>query len=572
MLKSEQDIINLVNFARKLCTRGDYKQALQQYAEAGDLLQVMQSSSPSSSSGEEVSLEMAKKLKLAMSEEIQLVQSLLKELEQFPNFCNEQASTKSQPLIKTQQQQRPPLTKTKGSYASGNKQIVSGRDLATRSRPPGKSSHPRSAVTAPTASSLAKRANSSTAAAARLSQNNSNDVRGVNSKAAPMKISATKSKKTHRQHSQQPSIINDTYREIDCYNAEFDNSQNDEDDCNLQNPHEEEPVKIFNSLGYDNEMVDTMHREILNAKPNVKWSDIAGLEQAKKLLEEAVVIPMLLPDYFQGIRRPWRGVLMYGAAGTGKTILAKALATECQSTFFNVTATALTSKWRGDSEKMVRLLFEMARFYAPSVIFIDEVDSLTSSRDTDGEHEASRRVKSEILVQMDGMASCVPDKQTKSTNDDDDDNGKDGQSEMKQVMVLGATNHPWKVDDAIRRRFEKRVYIPLPGKETITELLKINLKDVKISDDVDLQQLAEKLDGYSGADITNVCRDAAMMPMRRAIEGLSTDQIKQLDKATIKECAVLKSDFESSIGKIQPSVSSKDVTRYEEWAAEFGSC
>ncbi|KAI3651083.1 hypothetical protein MP228_004564 [Amoeboaphelidium protococcarum] len=570
MLKSEQDIINLVNYARELCTRGDYKQALQQYADAGDLLQVM------SSSGEEVSLQMAKKLKLAMSEEIQLVQSLLKEFEQFPNFCNEQESAKFQPPSKSYQQQRPPPTKTKGQtrqIASGNKQIVSGRDQATRSRPPVKSSHSRSAVTAPTASSLAKRANSSTAAAARSSQNSSNDVLGVNSKAAPMKISATKSKYTHRQHSQQQSISNDTYREIDCQNAESDNSQNDEDDCNLQNQHEEEPVKIFNSLGYDKEMVDTMHREILNAKPNVKWSDIAGLEQAKKLLEEAVVIPMLLPDYFQGIRRPWRGVLMYGAAGTGKTILAKALATECQSTFFNVTATALTSKWRGDSEKMVRLLFEMARFYAPSVIFIDEVDSLTSSRDTNGEHEASRRVKSEILVQMDGMASCVPDKQTKSTNDDDDeDNDKDGQSEVKQVMVLGATNHPWKVDDAIRRRFEKRVYIPLPGKETITELLKINLKDVKISDDVDLQQLAQKLDGYSGADITNVCRDAAMMPMRRAIEGLSTDQIKQLDKATIKECAVLKSDFESSISKIQPSVSSKDVTRYEQWAAEFGSC
>ncbi|KAI3640875.1 hypothetical protein MIR68_001753 [Amoeboaphelidium protococcarum] len=570
MLKSEQDIINLVNFARELCTRGDYKQALQQYTEAGDLLQVMSSSS---SSGKELSVEMAKKLKLAMSEEIQLVQSLLKEFEQFPNFCNDQASTKSQPLSKPQQQQRPPSTKTKGqtrSNASGNKQIVSARDQATRSRPPVKSSHSRSAVTAPTASSLAKRANSSTADA-RSSYNSSNDVRGVNSKAAPLKTSVAKSRNTHRQHNQQPSTIDDAYRAIDCQNAESDNFQNDDEDNNLYNQHEEEPVKIFNSLGYDKEMVDTMHREILNAKPNVKWSDIAGLEQAKKLLEEAVVIPMLLPDYFQGIRRPWRGVLMYGAAGTGKTILAKALATECQSTFFNVTATALTSKWRGDSEKMVRLLFEMARFYAPSVIFIDEVDSLTSSRDIDGEHEASRRVKSEILVQMDGMASCVPDKQTKST-DDDEDNDEDGQSEVKQVMVLGATNHPWKVDDAIRRRFEKRVYIPLPGKETITELLKINLKDVKISDDVDLQQLAEKLDGYSGADITNVCRDAAMMPMRRAIEGLSTDQIKQLDKASIKECAVLKSDFESSIGKIQPSVSSKDVTRYEEWAAEFGSC
>ncbi|BES93995.1 Katanin p60 ATPase-containing subunit [Nesidiocoris tenuis] len=310
--------------------------------------------------------------------------------------------------------------------------------------------------------------------------------------------------------------------------------------------------KFDPSGAYDQDLVDMLERDIVQKNPNIRWDDIADLHEAKRLLEEAVVLPMWMPDFFRGIRRPWKGVLMVGPPGTGKTMLAKAVATECGTTFFNVSSSTLTSKYRGESEKLVRLLFEMARFYAPSTIFIDEIDSLCSRRGTESEHEASRRVKSELLVQMDGISSS----------------SEDGPG--KVVMVLAATNFPWDIDEALRRRLEKRIYIPLPNSEGREALLRINLREVQVEPNLDMSDIAARLKGYSGADITNVCRDAAMMVMRRKIQGLRPEQIKQLAKEDL-DLPVSKKDFIEAIAKCNKSVSKEDLDKYEKWMAEFGS-
>jgi len=201
----------------------------------------------------------------------------------------------------------------------------------------------------------------------------------------------------------------------------------------------------------------------------------------------------------------------------------------------------------------------MARFYAPSTIFVDEIDSLCSKRGDSSEHESSRRVKSEILIQMDGIGSAV-----------DKEEGENGEMKEKQVIVLGATNFPWELDDALRRRLEKRVYIPLPDEEGRRALLEINLRGMKVDPEINMNDLVTKFEGYSGADITNVCRDASYMAMRKRLQGLKRDKIMEISAEEMDKPLTNK-DFDEALSKVQPSVGREDIKQYENWMNEFGS-
>jgi vacuolar protein-sorting-associated protein 4 len=245
----------------------------------------------------------------------------------------------------------------------------------------------------------------------------------------------------------------------------------------------------------DDELMKGLESAIVEETPNVKWDDVAGLDTAKSLLREAVILPIEYPQLFKGKRKPWTGILLYGPPGTGKTFLAKACATEAQSTFITVTVSDLLSKFLGDTEKQVRNLFEMARKRKPSIIFIDEIDSVCGERGQN-EHETMRRVKNEILQQMDGV-----------------------KSKNKDVLVLGATNLPWEIDKAMRRRFKKKIYISLPDEHSRKEIIKYNLDDTPhdLSDE-EFEELASLTDGFSGADLEILTQDAVMVPLRKCQE------------------------------------------------------
>lgn len=231
---------------------------------------------------------------------------------------------------------------------------------------------------------------------------------------------------------------------------------------------------------------------ILSDKPNIKWEDVAGLDQAKEALKEAVILPIKFPHLFTGKRQPWKGILLYGPPGTGKSYLAKAVATEANSTFFSVSSSDLVSKWMGESERLVKQLFAMARENKPSIIFIDEIDALCGPRG-EGESEASRRIKTELLVQMDGV-------------------GKDS----KGVLILGATNIPWQLDAAIRRRFQRRVHINLPDQPARMRMFEISVGSTPCElRQTDYKSLAQLSEGYSGSDMSIAVQDALMQPVRK---------------------------------------------------------
>ncbi|KAG5189293.1 katanin like protein [Tribonema minus] len=329
---------------------------------------------------------------------------------------------------------------------------------------------------------------------------------------------------------------------------------------------------------------------VVSEKPNVKWDDVAGLEAAKSALKEAVILPARFPQLFTGKRRPWKGILLYGPPGTGKSYLAKAVATESDAVFFAVSSSDLVSKWQGESEKLVRNLFELAREHPRSIIFIDEIDSMCGSR-SEGENDSARRIKTEFLVQMQGVG-----------------NTHDG------LLVLGATNVPWELDPAMRRRFEKRIYIPLPEAPARANMFQIHLGDTSNTlSDHNYSELGELSEGCSGSDISVITREALMEPLRKCqaakqfipdAQGMLTPADKypncphcpmQLtsDPAGKKyppcpKCKAVRvslydvpteklvvpdvsfADFKSALQRSGASVSPDELTRFTEWTREFG--
>ncbi|OII73851.1 MIT domain-containing protein [Cryptosporidium andersoni] len=325
---------------------------------------------------------------------------------------------------------------------------------------------------------------------------------------------------------------------------------------------------------------------IVVESPNIYWDDIAGLITAKASLKEAVLLPIKFPQLFKGNLKPWKGILLYGPPGTGKTYLAKACATELNGTFLTLSSADLTSKWQGESEKLIKSLFDIAREKAPSIIFIDEVDSLCSSRN-DQENESSRRIKTEFLVQMDGINSGMLDNN-------------------KSILVLGATNVPWDLDIAIRRRFERRIYIPLPDYSARKQIILQGLKNTNhnlTSDDI--SYISEQTNGFSASDVSILIKDALFEPIRKCSnskwfkkiekynekestyfwtpyspndtdqEDINNGNIKQMSLYDIPNNQLLppiltKQDLINVLSKSKSSISINDISKYEDWTKLFG--
>ncbi|XP_057483642.1 protein SUPPRESSOR OF K(+) TRANSPORT GROWTH DEFECT 1-like isoform X1 [Actinidia eriantha] len=315
-----------------------------------------------------------------------------------------------------------------------------------------------------------------------------------------------------------------------------------------------------------------LNSAIIREKPNIKWNDVAGLESAKQALQEAVILPVKFPQFFVGKRKPWRAFLLYGPPGTGKSYLAKAVATEADSTFFSISSSDLVSKWMGESEKLVSNLFQMARDSAPSIIFIDEIDSLCGQRGEGNESEASRRIKTEVLVQMQGVGH----------NDD-------------KVLVLAATNTPYALDQAIRRRFDKRIYIPLPDLKARQHMFKVHLGDTPNNlTESDFENLARRTEGFSGSDISVCVKDVLFEPVRKtqdAMYFIRTDDdawmpcgskqpgavqttMQDLDAkglaSKIIPPPISKMDFDKVLARQRPTVSKADLDVHERFTKEFG--
>ncbi len=288
-------------------------------------------------------------------------------------------------------------------------------------------------------------------------------------------------------------------------------------------------VKMEDFLNAYKEITPTAMREVYIEVPTVHWEDIGGLEEVKKELREAVEWPLKNPEIFKrlGIKPP-KGILLYGPPGCGKTLLARAVATESEANFITIKGPEVFSKWVGESEKAIREVFRKARMAAPAVIFFDEIDSLVPRRGLGfADSGVTERVISQLLTEMDGIVT------------------------LEDIVVIAATNRPDIVDPAVLRpgRFDRLIYVPEPDEKSRLEIFKIYTKNMPLAGDVDLKKLAEMTKNYSGADIEALCREAAMNALRKDVNA--------------KE--VTFTDFQEAMKKVGPAISPE----MENWYKSF---
>ncbi|MGC8516035.1 MAG: VCP-like ATPase [Thermoplasmata archaeon] len=274
-------------------------------------------------------------------------------------------------------------------------------------------------------------------------------------------------------------------------------------------------------------------REVTAEIPNVKWTDIGGLNDVKSELREAVELPLLKPDVFKKLGiRPSKGFMLYGPPGVGKTLLAKAVATESKANFISVKGPEVLSKWVGESEKAIREIFKKAKQVAPCIVFLDEIDSIAPRRGSLGDSGVTERMVNQLLTSLDGIET------------------------LQGVVVIGATNRPDIVDNALVRsgRFDKMIYIPPPDRESRLKIFEVHTKNMPLSRDVNLEELADKTDGYVGADLENLCREAGMMAYR---ENPDASEVSQ-------------KNFMEAMRVIKPSVDENVLKFYKTIAQEMG--